>query len=333
MATDRATSVATMAWVGGVDGYLTLIDQTLLPTELKNHRVPRRAQAVWEAIKTLRVRGAPAIGIAAAYGVVLGLQGVVSQDEAKFFTQLNQVVDDLATSRPTAVNLFWALNRMQSRAEALRAQDVAARDPDRAVGRSPRDRRRRPQGVPPDRAVRRGIAIGWPGRADALQRRRTGHGRLRHGAGACSLPPRKPASTCTSTPTRRGRCCKGARLTAWELHQRGIRRHVDLRLDGGPGDARGARAGRRDRRRSHRRQRRHGQQDRHLWRGGPGRRPRHSVLRRRAHAARSICRSPRAIRFRSNSAIHARSRTASAGRRRPTASTSTIRPSTSRRPS
>ena len=50
MATHRATRVATMAWVGGVDGYLTLIDQTLLPTELKNIEC-RTTQAVWEAIK------------------------------------------------------------------------------------------------------------------------------------------------------------------------------------------------------------------------------------------------------------------------------------------
>lgn len=111
----------TIRWVGGLDGWIEMIDQTLLPNELKMlacHDV----QTLWEAIRSLRVRGAPAIGIAAAMGVVLGVRDARSTDE--FFDNLAGVCRYLADSRPTAVNLFWALDRMRARAEALREQDV-----------------------------------------------------------------------------------------------------------------------------------------------------------------------------------------------------------------
>ena len=107
-------SVETIQWVGGTDGHLVLIDQTLLPTELK-YLECRETETVWEAIKMLRVRGAPAIGIAAAYGCVVGLQSPGST----LIETLNRVADYLATSRPTAVNLFWALDRMRRLANEL----------------------------------------------------------------------------------------------------------------------------------------------------------------------------------------------------------------------
>ena len=93
----------TITWVGDTSGYLELIDQTLLPNELTRIEC-RDVETVWEAIKMLRVRGAPAIGIAAAYGTVVGLQ-TVGDDEA-FFSRLKEVLTYLAESRPTAVNLF-----------------------------------------------------------------------------------------------------------------------------------------------------------------------------------------------------------------------------------
>ena len=89
----------------------------------------RDVETVWEAIKTLRVRGAPAIGVAAAYGVCLGVQNVADSDEATFFARLRETADYLATSRPTAVNLFWALERMKDAAVRLRgrpASEIAA---------------------------------------------------------------------------------------------------------------------------------------------------------------------------------------------------------------
>jgi methylthioribose-1-phosphate isomerase len=106
------TEIPTLRWVGGVDGHLQLIDQTRLPTEFVEIEC-RDVQAVWEAIKALRVRGAPAIGIAAAYGVCLGLQQAAAASQEEFFDRLDEVVKYLASSRPTAVNLFWALERMR----------------------------------------------------------------------------------------------------------------------------------------------------------------------------------------------------------------------------
>ena len=89
-------------WLGdAVTGCLRLLDQTQLPNT-ETYIDCRDVQAVWDAIKCLAVRGAPAIGIAAAYGCVIGAQR----------GDLQAAAEHLATSRPTAVNLFWALKRM-----------------------------------------------------------------------------------------------------------------------------------------------------------------------------------------------------------------------------
>jgi methylthioribose-1-phosphate isomerase len=93
----------TVEWIGETDGHLRLLDQTRLPAETV-YLECRTAEDVWHAIKRLSVRGAPAIGVAAAYGVCVGV--LESRD-------LNEVCDYLATSRPTAVNLFWAIERMR----------------------------------------------------------------------------------------------------------------------------------------------------------------------------------------------------------------------------
>lgn len=96
-----------------------MIDQTLLPTELVEIDC-RNVETVWEAIKMLRVRGAPAIGIAAAYGICVGIQtlpGDANNEMLKL--RLNDVVEYLASSRPTAVNLFWALDRMKTLADSM----------------------------------------------------------------------------------------------------------------------------------------------------------------------------------------------------------------------
>lgn len=106
-----------LEWIGGPDGWLTCLDQTRLPGERVLLEC-RSDEAVWEAIRHLRVRGAPAIGIAAAYGVVLGVQSVPDDDPAAFAHRLEEVLAYLATSRPTAVNLFWALARMRRVAQS-----------------------------------------------------------------------------------------------------------------------------------------------------------------------------------------------------------------------
>jgi len=116
--------VRTLHWVGDADGCLRMIDQTRLPLELVELEC-RDVETVWEAIRTLRVRGAPAIGVAAAYGICLGLQTVAGQDAAAFFARLQQVTDYLAESRPTAVNLFWAIRRMIQRAIDLQKEGAS----------------------------------------------------------------------------------------------------------------------------------------------------------------------------------------------------------------
>jgi methylthioribose-1-phosphate isomerase len=115
MSTAASQSLPTLHWHGGIDGHLRLIDQTRLPTELVEIEC-RDLPTVWEAIRNLRIRGAPAIGIAAAYGVCIGIQTADETDDDAWFERLFEIKEYLSRSRPTAVNLFWALDRMTRRA-------------------------------------------------------------------------------------------------------------------------------------------------------------------------------------------------------------------------
>jgi methylthioribose-1-phosphate isomerase len=103
---------------------VVLIDQRLLPRE-EVRLVCRDVPAVAEAIRTLAVRGAPAIGVAAAYGVALGVRssGTEAQAQREAF---EAVCEELAGTRPTAVNLFWAIERMRTRFAALATQGATA---------------------------------------------------------------------------------------------------------------------------------------------------------------------------------------------------------------
>ena len=93
-------------------GQLEMIDQTRLPAtfEYLNYN---SAEGVAHGIRTMVVRGAPAIGVAAAYGVALEAQRLCKNASDHFDQQLELGFTKLAESRPTAVNLFWALNRMR----------------------------------------------------------------------------------------------------------------------------------------------------------------------------------------------------------------------------
>lgn len=94
------------------EGKIILLDQTRIPWEeiyLELDNVP----AICEAIRSLRIRGAPAIGVAAAFGVALGAYKIESVSLEDFLLQLEQISADIAATRPTAVNLFWALDRMK----------------------------------------------------------------------------------------------------------------------------------------------------------------------------------------------------------------------------
>lgn len=111
--------ISTIEWH---EGKVKLIDQTLLPNELKYIEC-NTVEEIWEAIRSLRVRGAPAIGIAGALGTVLGIWNYQAGNFNEFNKRLIEVTDYLATSRPTAVNLFWALNRMKAVTESYKESD------------------------------------------------------------------------------------------------------------------------------------------------------------------------------------------------------------------
>jgi methylthioribose-1-phosphate isomerase len=110
-------------WIGDVDGYLDLIDQTRLPERLE-YRTCHTSDEVWQAIRQLAVRGAPAIGIAAAYGVILAARDFAGGSE-RWRPELARALEYFASSRPTAVNLFWALDRLRARADRLPASASA----------------------------------------------------------------------------------------------------------------------------------------------------------------------------------------------------------------
>ncbi|MBD2344119.1 S-methyl-5-thioribose-1-phosphate isomerase [Anabaena subtropica] len=88
-----------------------LIDQTRLPNEYVVVEI-HSSEDMAQAIKTMIVRGAPAIGVAAAYGMYLGAREIQTSDRSKFLQQLEKVAELLRATRPTAVNLFWAISRM-----------------------------------------------------------------------------------------------------------------------------------------------------------------------------------------------------------------------------
>jgi methylthioribose-1-phosphate isomerase len=93
------------------DDHVLLIDQTRLPAEFDVVQISR-CDDMAHAIKTMIVRGAPAIGVAAAYGVYLGARDIQTTDRTQFLVQLETIADKLRVTRPTAVNLFWAIDRM-----------------------------------------------------------------------------------------------------------------------------------------------------------------------------------------------------------------------------
>jgi methylthioribose-1-phosphate isomerase len=207
----------TIEWVGGTDGFVRIIDQTLLPTRLE-YRDCRTVEDVWEAIKVLRVRGAPAIGVAAAYGAVLAAQGLGVNEVVG---AVQRACDYLATSRPTAVNLFWALKRMRQLIyqKSLRPDAEAFRKLLLAEARSIEKE---------DRAMCR--AIGAAGAALVGE----GQGVLTHcNAGGLATADYGTALAVLFAAAERGRrfhvyadetrpLLQGARLTAWELKQRDI---------------------------------------------------------------------------------------------------------------
>ncbi len=215
-----SAKVETLHWVGDHQGHLVLIDQTRLPLELVELEC-RTVETVWEAIKQLRVRGAPAIGISAAYGVVVGLQTITGQSEDALYARLEEVCAYLAGSRPTAVNLFWALDRMKRAGLALRGKAPPTQIQAALLGEARAIHEE-------DRAVCH--AIGRYG-AELLA---ANSGVLTHcNAGGLATAEYGTALSIFFTAQDQGKSLhvyvdetrpllQGARLTAWELSQRGI---------------------------------------------------------------------------------------------------------------
>jgi methylthioribose-1-phosphate isomerase len=133
---------AALEWHGGPEGYVEMIDQTRLPLIESQLRIDGLDQMI-DAIRRLAVRGAPAIGIAAAYGLVIGTrEGIEAGATLREAFERSEAA--LRASRPTAVNLGWALDRMRSRMnretsanlDALHAEALAIHREDRALCRA-----------------------------------------------------------------------------------------------------------------------------------------------------------------------------------------------------
>lgn len=99
--------------IGWRNNKIKLIDQTRLPLKL-HYIYIRDLKSLWQAIKTMKVRGAPVLGAAAGLGIYLGIKDSKAQNFSEFSQELDRITKYLASSRPTARNLFWSLERMCS---------------------------------------------------------------------------------------------------------------------------------------------------------------------------------------------------------------------------
>lgn len=218
--TSDASPLRPIRWKGAIDGELQLLDQTLLPGEVRWITIPDVPTLV-DAIRRLVVRGAPAIGVAAAYGMVLAMREA-GNSGGDWLPTLNRSGDALAASRPTAVNLFWAIGRMRELATRLSIDKADARAAASALlneAHRVRDE---------DAAMCR--AIGQAG----LPLVPRGAGILTHcNAGALATSEYGTALALIYAAQEAGRAprvfvdetrplLQGARLTAWELHHAGV---------------------------------------------------------------------------------------------------------------
>lgn len=206
----------TLEWSGR---HVRLLDQTLLPGRVKYLTI-RTEEEMWEAIRVLRVRGAPAIGVAAAYGLCLGTRRRKPRTLEEVRAAARQVADYLATSRPTAVNLFWALDRCMAvlgdLPEKTTAGEAQAALLDAALEIHADDERRcaaiARHGAPLLRGAR-GVLTHC--NAGALATAGVGTA-----VGVITEAARKQRFTVFVDETRP--LFQGARLTAWELQRAGI---------------------------------------------------------------------------------------------------------------
>ena len=121
MSNESEMAIQSIEWR---DDHVRIIDQTYLPGREVYSDI-RDVGRMWEAIKKLRVRGAPAIGIAAGYGFYLGIKELPENSFQSFFVEVERVAEYLETARPTAVNLHWALDRLKTTIKAHKDKDIA----------------------------------------------------------------------------------------------------------------------------------------------------------------------------------------------------------------
>ena len=213
-------AIDTIRWTGNA---VRIIDQTLLPGKLV-YLDCRDLKTLWAAIKALKVRGAPALGIAAAYGVLLGIKDFKGGDTAAFIRRVGEVCDYVGTSRPTAVNLFNALNQMRALAEfnpdksvsilkaVLEAEANAIFEEDRAVCRA--------MGVHGAQLIQNGDTVMTVCNAGALAT-------ADYGTALGVMYAAKEAGKSFKVYSLETRpLLQGARLTAWEL----MKNKIDVTL-------------------------------------------------------------------------------------------------------
>src|ERR1700684_1568720 len=112
--------IQTLEWT---DNGVRFIDQTKLPTE-ETYVTCETHEQVADVIRNMVVRGAPAIGVAAAMGIALGVKNSKAENGAELKKELDQICEIIRQTRPTAVNLFWAIRRMSEKFELLRIRPI-----------------------------------------------------------------------------------------------------------------------------------------------------------------------------------------------------------------
>ncbi len=212
--------VKTISWE---DERLIILDQTLLPVEERYIEL-REVDDVFRAIQRLEVRGAPAIGVAAALGLYVSLKNHPAIDSVKDYAVLRRLFDSikerLAASRPTAVNLFWALERMErvitngegdspdELLKALRAEALAMLEEDRVVCRA---------------IGKHGQELLSDGDSVLTHCNAGGLATVDYGTALAVIYAAVDAGKRISVYADETRpLLQGARLTAWELHRSGV---------------------------------------------------------------------------------------------------------------
>ena len=209
----------TIEWIGDLDGCVQLIDQTLLPQCLGQVQITD-VKVMFEAIRSLKVRGAPAIGIAGAMGLVLALRDSQTNNREEFLKLIDSQVDYLDSCRPTAVNLGWALKRLRNLAhgqtgvpvaklkQMLLAEAKAIRNEDAATCRA---------------IGQNGLALIKPGMRILTHCNAGSLATAEYGTALAPLYLAQEKGVAFSVYADETRpLLQGSRLTAWELSQAGI---------------------------------------------------------------------------------------------------------------